>query len=927
MAYQKEPYRILAGSLNLLPPTDKTPPEDSLELTNWRVDQAGQLKSRKGMSHVSGFLTGNRGHTMFRQSPNRRYLGADGTLYAGDGAGNYSSIATGFDGQALGMEAMAAHTWIMNQAKQGKESYTPQAGGGGFQNWLPAPPSSALTAAAGAQSSVTLATFNTGEAWGTMTDPNGDLAPANLTFDSSEFISGQSLHFECNPTGTWSADFTAFAVKDCSIAGAQQASDKFRIWVFCSDPAALSSIQILVDVNTRGFDLDYYSVYIPASSLNQGARTWTHLEISRDAAALTNEELSAGAHAFVRQGSTADKDWRTVSGIRLTVKTNEACDVQFDTFDVIGGLNAGNDGDYTFFTTFDTAAGHESNPSPESASVTVDHQGIALTNIPTSTDSQVTKRHIYMSGGGLSEPLRVATIGDNSTTAYTLLTSDDTAQAENTTMPIDHDPPPAGLGLVWHLGKLIAFNSVAHPGRFWWTPTARPWYFPGSDDEAEGNWQDTGEDADEILGATSHNRTLIFYKRRKIWRLYGDPDESDPEPTSASMGIFGPQAFCKAGSVDYAAGGEGIYRFNAESETKISTKIDPIFKGEYAVLSTVSSVAVLTIPPIDANSKDKCCLGHINGRLYFSYPSNGSSVNDVTLVCELDTLRWSQLKLTAPNNGQGGFSAFYYEGQDRGLMGATSTIAGAQVNLLEAGLTDNTTAIPLVWHSCYHDHGLPDNPKQYGELVITYKTGDQNGTTPLTVSLYYNNGQSNVAVGTLNSSDRTTGVFTLIDTSGGYLRGSTLKNFAIRITGSATTECVIYDCYIYWRVEPRNGKAFDTGLIDFGTPLAKQFYEIEFDSVAEASATVHLVVWGDLPGAMYARLDYFMFWDATRQVYRYPLANLFPGPWVEGKKIRILAFSTVKFQIFGVRVRMIEIPEYIDGGYGQTYRSQEMNYG
>lgn len=915
MAYQKEPYRLLAGSLNLLPPTDKTPPEDSLELTNFRVDQAGQLKSRRGMAHISGFLSGDRGHTMYRQTPNRRYAGCGPTLYAGDGFNNYASLTAGFDGQALGMEAMDGHTWIMNQAKQGKESYSAQSGGGGFRNWLAAAPTSAITAAGGAQSSVTLATFNAGEAWGTMTDPDGNLAPANLAFDSAEFISGQSLHFECNPAGTWSADYTAFAVKNASIAGAQQATDKFRIWVFCSDPAAVSSIQILVDVNTRGFDVDYYSVYIPASSLNQGARSWTQVEIGRDVTSL--QELSDGAHVFVRSGTTAGKDWTTVSGIRLTVRVSEACDVHFDTFDVIGGLNAGVDGVYTFFTTFDTAAGHETNAGPESVPITVDHQGVNLSSIPVSADPQVTKRHIYMAGGGLAGALRVATIPDNTATTYTLLTSDDTAQSENTGVPLDHDPPPAAAGLVWHLGKLIAFNSIAHPGRYWWTPTARPWYFPGSDDEDEGNWQDTGEDSDPILQAVSHNRTLIFYKNRSIWRLFGDPDVSDPEPTSASMGIFGIQAVCKAGAVDYAAGGEGIYRFNSESELEISTKIRPIFKGEYAILSTVSGVANLVIPPIDQNSKDKCCLGHINGRLYFSYPSSGNTIPNVTLVCELETLRWSQLKVKAPEEGTGGFSAFYYEGQDRGLLGMTTTIAGAQVNLLESGSLDNTRAISLVWHSGYHDQGFPDNQKVYGELVITHRNGDQNGTSPLTVSLYFNNGQASFAIGTLNSSDRFTSNFPL-----NGIEGYAYKNVAIRVEGDATTECAIFDAFIYWRLEARNGKTFDSGVIDLGSPLAKEADQLELEVTAEVPGTLTYYLRSDLPGAsIVARLNGTIPLTTARQNLRKILASI-----VDGRKYRLICTGDQKFQMHAVRLRVTEVAEYVDGTKGESYRSKEISF-
>lgn len=48
MAYRKFEIPIIPGSLNLLAPGDKSADGDCLQITNWRVDQAGQLKQRYG---------------------------------------------------------------------------------------------------------------------------------------------------------------------------------------------------------------------------------------------------------------------------------------------------------------------------------------------------------------------------------------------------------------------------------------------------------------------------------------------------------------------------------------------------------------------------------------------------------------------------------------------------------------------------------------------------------------------------------------------------------------------------------------------------------------------------------------------------------------------------------------------------------------
>lgn len=125
MPYTRQSQRILAGSLNLLPPTDLTPEPDALRLTNWRVDQAGALRSRRG--HVTETLAGTIGetiHSLFREGPNR-YAGIGPALR--HGAHIISPIyqfGTGFvipedlDGWRLGWAAYQGATFVMNRARR-----------------------------------------------------------------------------------------------------------------------------------------------------------------------------------------------------------------------------------------------------------------------------------------------------------------------------------------------------------------------------------------------------------------------------------------------------------------------------------------------------------------------------------------------------------------------------------------------------------------------------------------------------------------------------------------------------------------------------------------------------------------------------------------------------------------------------------------
>src|ERR1051325_6511450 len=104
-------------------------------------------------------------------------------------------------------------------------------------------------------------------------------------------------------------------------------------------------------------------------------------------------------------------------------------------------------GDYQYYYTFDTDAGHESDLSPISAVVSPAAQKVDLTAIAVSSDAQVTKRRIYRSGGSQDALYQIATLNDNTTLIYTDNLSDDDAARLGITHTADQDPPPPAWGL------------------------------------------------------------------------------------------------------------------------------------------------------------------------------------------------------------------------------------------------------------------------------------------------------------------------------------------------------------------------------------------------------------------------------------------------------------------------------------------------
>lgn len=293
-------------------------------------------------------------------------------------------------------------------------------------------------------------------------------------------------------------------------------------------------------------------------------------------------------------------------------------------------------GTVNYYVTFDTDEGRESNPSSTVAGVitpiswtnTAAPFGIILGGIPVSLNPEVTKRHIYRSGGMLPAPYRIHTIEDNTTTVWTDngTVTDSQAIEDGYLMEEDHDPaPPAYILAGPYNNRLIAGCSFARPNRMWWTPATLPHYFPGSASDFEGNWLDVGELNEEIVAFSVWPRMVVIYKEHSIWRHIGDLGEGTLEQTNSDTGLIGRRAWASYNGADYFQGREGLYRFDGDHAVKITERVDPIFKGWQS-----GTLGVNPVPAADPDTKQWACMAIKHGRLYFSYKEQGGS--NVTLV-------------------------------------------------------------------------------------------------------------------------------------------------------------------------------------------------------------------------------------------------------------------------------------------------------
>jgi len=512
---------------------------------------------------------------------------------------------------------------------------------------------------------------------------------------------------------------------------------------------------------------------------------------------------------------------------------------------------------YTYWITYAATGGQES-PANDTGT-TVPTTATDLTNTITSPaasgDTQVIGWNVYRIGDTLQVALRLnatpIAIGTNFV--------DDGDAGRNlsdiqlTDIGIELDPnaagPPAGTGLAGpYYEHLLAWGVAAHPNRLYWSGTLQPYNFPGSNLD-EGNHVDIGELGEAIVGVTIRPRVATIYKDSSIWRLGGDPDDNgDLELVTDELGAIGGQAIVTVGGVDYFQGPEGLYQNTGSRPTKITGKLDPLFRGERPEAAGFSYSTGIRLNQNPAALK-RNCLAHRRGRLYFFYCGGDQSfLPNRGITQEIGADNWasdSRPIMAMLNEGTGAVDEQTEDETNSGLMLASigSYLPGdpgptAGVNSIEEGFDDGTRiapiAIPLSYHSGYKDQGAPDQTKTYADVVITHNTGG----APLTVGCFYNNGigpipdklgEPKEAIGTIQSTERTVSTFQLA--LGSDNLGIKARNIAVRIEGDAGSAApvIIYNIAVHYFLEARDSKTYDSDETDLGSEKVKLLLELELD--------------------------------------------------------------------------------------------------
>jgi hypothetical protein len=979
MASKTDPQRMMAGGMQLLPPTDKTADGYSVLLENFRVDQLDKLMTRGGSNLDVGPLGAGTFHTL-KRSENQRFLGIGTSLWHNSfGNPGGTEIVTGLDGKPLGLAFYRGAAWLMNKSKQKKITNF----GSTVVPWCPSTPTAAPVATGGGQNTTLISEFDGDQAnisVGVDSPPAGDQPFTDFAMQNSAPVSNGTVTADFDTdnkqSGTGSlrlvvggaTSVTAFVTVDTfdgSVDGQVLDTDLLRIWVFCSNPAAIDSLTVYVKTGALGTANEGYVEYTfqqPAKFLNQALNSWTQLKIRRAiniddwsqriATAVTAGDQNTVSDlesqfatalqlpTFLYTGSAWPQtgiggqppatyppsqqmlrvNWLNMTEVGVTFQINSGCNVGLDLVEIAGTVGENSNGAIQYAVSFENTDGEDGPPGPFSNSVIAGTETITLTEVPLSPDPNTGARRIWRIGGGLSSALLVGKVaGNTSTGPWVDLTTNRQAQADNVVLPVTRSAPPAAKGVFGpFFGKLIAFNVEFHPARYFWTDAGVPWSFPGATDDFEGNWEDAGSDDDEILTATNHKRLALLYKRRSIWQLPGDPATSDPIQTNSAVGALGENAVVNAGSIDYFVGWEGVYSFNGDYETKISSAIDPIFKGDFVQIADGEF-----LPPMafEAAAVANVSIAVKGDRLRVSYPEQGKTLPNVVAVYHIPTQRWA--REVYPNLAAPAFTCMQYEGPGFQLMaGATGSGAGGgslYALELQGYYLDNGQSAPARWQSKSYDQGLPNIRKVYTDIEIDCQTSQGNSpNATLAVYLVTDNGTKH-NLGTVSggggfAKPRFTAMLPV--NPGGAADGDDpgikAKNAAVRIETDYTGTVIIYGVYLHWYPEERVAASFDSGPTNLGIPeRVKEVDYVELYMTGSGQA-LRRVISSDLPGSLLVhRDDQNLTAPNGRGNVRFRL-----GSQVDGRNWRFWVANTPAgglFQVHQARVRMRPIGEYIDG--------------
>lgn len=432
---------------------------------------------------------------------------------------------------------------------------------------------------------------------------------------------------------------------------------------------------------------------------------------------------------FQRLGTTSGRDWSTITGIVVLVKT-KATDtgqvggtvVRVADMYLMGGYGpdsgeaTASPYDYKYIH-YDSRTGAKSNPSPVMADTNFkDALRNSLVVTPAAYGDSAIRQKFYRRGGTLPTDwffagtnssdggVFIDTLGDSEIEAAGSVEDDNyqpVATVDSSGTTVLNQPIPALWGPLEDF--LFGCGDPYRPGHIYFCKAGEPDSWPSD------NITEVCSPSEELqMGCLFGGQSFVFSKER-LFVLYPNLTGDPTAPTVTST-----VTQCKKGMVNrwgiavgisgiYFIAKDGIYRTAGGPEEWLSRKIDPLFRGQ-----TKNGML-----PIDFSALTKLRLEIHENELYFQYQDTNGVVR--CLVYSLIYQFWRPYQF-------GQETACFYSDEGNAvstlLMGGNST--GKSYSF--SGFSDDGSAISCQARTGALTFGRPREEKRLGDQLLDMDT-------------------------------------------------------------------------------------------------------------------------------------------------------------------------------------------------------------
>jgi hypothetical protein len=208
----------------------------------------------------------------------------------------------------------------------------------------------------------------------------------------------------------------------------------------------------------------------------------------------------------------------------------------------------------------------------------------------------------------------------------------------------------------------------------------------------------------EAVQAVIEWRELVFiFKESKFFVVYGESVDAggdpifDYRPVDTGVGLASPRAVCVSEQGVFFMDHTGVYVTSGGEPTKVSSAIDPIFKG--------GASSFYLGGDLDQPDVTNCAMTHHDNRLYLSFPTD--SANDRTLVFDPLQDWWSLWDIPASCLISSHSSTAFSPSSTPELFFGYASGDNHIGRLSSAYTNDDGEAITSRWRSGWFDY---DNP-------------------------------------------------------------------------------------------------------------------------------------------------------------------------------------------------------------------------